>query len=292
MAIFLKAYQGYSGPLSPPMSRTLVIFRYALADVFQSRLFVAFFFISLLLPLFLMCAIYVYHNLELLLQFDVTPEDLTTINGTAFTIAMQIPQNSLLFLMVLGIGPTMISPDLRNNAMPLYLSRPINTASYISGKLLVLIFLGSLISWVPGLLLFFLQAYLAGGGWLGDNLQIPVASILTSLSWIICLSLVAFAVSAFVKLKSVARMTFFGIILLLSVTGAVIEDVFGGLGAYVVNLYAGLEVLMAYLYNADTDLLGFVPQMGAEVAVMQFLIFSLIALVVLTRRIRAFQVVA
>ena len=292
MTIFLKAYQGYSGPLSPTLSRTLVIFRYALVDVFQSRLFVTFFFISLLLPLFLMCAIYVYHNLELLLQFEVTQNDLMTIDGTAFAVAMQIPQNSLLFLMILGIGPTMISPYLRNNAMPLYLSRPINKASYIFGKLLVLIFLGSLISWVPGLLLFMLQAYLAGGGWLGDNLQIPVASILTSLSWVVCLSLVAFAVSAFVKLKSVARMAFFGIVLLLSVTGAVIEKVFGGVGGYVVNLYAGLEVLMAYLYNADTDLLGFVPQMGAEVAVMQFLIFSLIALVVLTRRIRAFQVVA
>ncbi len=50
MAIFQKAYQGYTGPLSPTLSRMLVIFRYALADVFRSRLFVAFFFVSLLLP--------------------------------------------------------------------------------------------------------------------------------------------------------------------------------------------------------------------------------------------------
>jgi len=156
----------------------------------------------------------------------------------------------------------------------------------------VLIFLGPLISWVPGLLLIILQAYLAGGGWLSDNLHIPAASILTSLSWIVCLSLVAFAVSAFVKWKSVARMAFFGIVLLGSITGEVIEEVFGGVGGYIINIYAGLEVLMTALYNADTDLLGFVPQMDVEVAVMQFLVFSLIALVVLTRRIRAFQVVS
>ncbi len=160
MAIFQKAYQGYTGPLSPTLSRMLVIFRYALADVFRSRLFVAFFFVSLLLPLLLMCALYVYHNLELLLQFDVDLNGLTAIDGNVFAIAMQIPQNTLLFLMILAIGPTMISPDLRNNAMPLYLSRPINKASYVFGKLLVLIFLGSLISWVPGLLLIFLQAFL------------------------------------------------------------------------------------------------------------------------------------
>jgi ABC-type transport system involved in multi-copper enzyme maturation permease subunit len=292
MAIFQKAYQGYSGPLSPPFERTLVIFRYALADVFQSRLFVAFFFISLLLPVLLMCAIYVYHNLELLLQFEVSLDDLTEINGNAFVLAMQIPQNSLLFLMILGIGPTMISPDLRNNAMPLYLSRPINKASYIFGKLLVLIFLGSLISWVPALLLFILQAYLAGDGWLGQNLHLPVASILTSLTWIVSLSLVAFAVSAFVKWKSVARMFFFGIVLLGSILGGVIEEVFGGVGGYVVNLYAALEVLMAALYNADSDVLSFVPQMSVGIAVLQFLIISLLALVLLTRRIRAFQVVS
>ncbi|MDP6415997.1 MAG: hypothetical protein QGG54_13375 [Gammaproteobacteria bacterium] len=58
------------------------------------------------------------------------------------------------------------------------------------------------------------------------------------------------------------------------------------------NLYAGLEVLMTYLYNADSDLLGFVPQMDVGIAVLQFLTFSLLALLVLTWRIRAFQVVA
>lgn len=291
MTIFQKAYQGYTGPLSPPLSRTLVIFRYALADVFQSRLFVAFFFISLLLPLLLMCALYVYHNLDLLLQFDVSLDELTTIDGNAFALAMQIPQNGLLFVMVLAIGPTMISPDLRNNAMPLYLSRPINKASYIFGKLLVLIFLGSLISWIPGLLLILLQAFLEGNGWFGNNLQIPLASIVTSLTWIVSLSLLAFAVSAWVKSKAVARMFFFGLILLGSILGEVIEEVFGGMGGYIVNLFAALEVLMTALYNADSELLGFVPQMPVEIAVLQFLIVSLLALLVLTRRIRAFQVV-
>jgi ABC-type transport system involved in multi-copper enzyme maturation permease subunit len=292
MAIFLKAYQGYSGELSPPFARTLVIFRYALADVFQSRLFVAFFFGSLLLPLLLMCGIYVYHNLELLLQLDVSLEELTQIDGNAFVLAMQLPQNFLLFVMVMAIGPTMISPDLRNNAMPLYLSRPINKASYIFGKLLVLMFLGSLISWVPGLLLVLLQAFLAGDGWLGSNLQIPVASIVVSLTWIVCLSLLAFAVSAFVKWKAVARMVFFGLIMLGSILGGVIEEVFGGVGGYIVNLYAALEVLMTFMYSADSDLLGFVPQMPVGIAVLQFLIISLLALALLTRRIRAFQVVS
>lgn len=292
MAIFLKAYQGYTGPLSHPFERTLVIFRYALADVFQSRLFVAFFFISLLLPVGLMCFLYVFHNLELLIQFEVPLNDLPEINGSFFAIAMQIPQNGLLFILVMVIGPTMIAPDLRNNAMPLYLSRSINKASYILGKLLVLLFLGSLMSWVPGLAIIFLQAFLAGDGWLVDNLHLPLAAIVSSLAWIVTLSLLAFAVSAFVKWKQVARMAFFGIILIASIFGGVVEEIFGGLGGYMVNLFAGQEVLMTALYSADSDLLGFVPQMDVEIAALQFLVVSAIALLVLTRRIRAFQVVS
>ena len=114
----------------------------------------------------------------------------------------------------------------------------------------------------------------------------------TTAVWIVSLSLLAFAVSALVKLKSVARMAFFGIIFIASVFGGVIEEIFGGMGGYVVNMFAGQEVLMTALYNADSDLLGFVPQMDVEIAALQFLVVSLLSLVVLTRRIRAFQVVS
>jgi ABC-2 type transport system permease protein len=289
MAIFLKAYQGYSGTVSPPFERTLVIFRYALEDVFESRLFIAFFIVSLLLPVGLMCFLYVYYNVDLLIQFEVPLGDLPPIDGSFFAVAMQIPQNFLLLLLVLAIGPTMISPDLRNNAMPLYLSRPISISSYILGKLLVILFLGSLISWVPGILLIFLQAFLAGEGWLLDNLHIPMAAAIASLVWIFCLSLLAFAISAFVKWKAVARIFFFGLILLGSVLGEIIEEIFGGVGGYIVNLYAAQEVLMTDLYQADADVLGFLPDMPIEIALMQFAVVTAIAVFLLARRIREFQ---
>ena len=228
MAIFQKAYRGYNGPLTKPTERTLVIFRYALADVFQSRLFSAFFALCFLLPVLNMCAIYLFHNIDLLVQMEVNLDELTQIDGNYFLLTLQYPQNFLLFVMVMAIGPTMISPDIRNNAMPLYLSRPINKASYILGKMLVLLFLGSLVSWVPALPLFALQAYLEGGGWLGDNLHLVFASIVTSLVWIVGLSLLAFAVSAYVKWKAVGRIAFFGILFFGSVLGGVITEIFGG----------------------------------------------------------------
>lgn len=291
MAIFQKAYQGYDGDISAPLERTLVIFRYALADAFRSRLFVAFFAICFLPSILLMCALYTFYNLELMLQLDVNLEELMAIDGKFFYFAMQIPQAFMLFALVVAIGPTMISPDLRNNAMPLYLSRSLSKFHYIAGKLLVLLVLGSLISWIPGLLLILLQAYLGESGWLGDNLHLLAAAPITSLTWLISLTVLAFAVSAFVKWKAVARMVFFGVLFLGSALGAAIDEIFGGWGGDIVNLVAAMEVLMAELYggggliSSQED----IPLWGAAVV---FLLVTVMATIALTRRIRAFQVVS
>jgi len=292
MTIFQKAYQGYSGPLTKPLDRTLVIYRYALADVFQTRLFSAFFAVCFILPVILMCVIYIFYNLELLVQMDVDIEELTEIDGSFFLLVMQYPQNFMLFVMIMAIGPVMISPDIRNNAMPLFLSRPIDKASYIFGKLLVLLFLGSLISWVPALPLFFWQGYLAGDGWLGDNLHLIVASIVTSITWILSLSLLSFAISAWVQWKAVARLAFFGILFFSSIFGGVVMEIFGGWGGHMVNVFAGIEVIMRELYHADSNLLDWLADMQVGYALLQFFLLSMISLFILTRRIRAFQVVS
>lgn len=292
MAIFQKAYKGYSGELTPPLHRTLVIFRYALADVFKSRLFIAFFAICFLPSLIMFCIIYLYYNFELLLSFQVPLDEMMTIDGTFFAIFVQYPQMFLIFVMILTIGPTMISPDLRNNAMPLYLSRSINKASYVFGKLLVLLVLGSLISWIPSLMLIILQASLSGDGWLLNNLHIPFAAVVSSLSWIVSLSLLAFAVSACVKWKAVSRLFFFGIFLLGSALGEVIKEIFGGWGGSLANLAAASQTIVVDLYAVDTTQFSLGRQMPFEMAVLVFFVVTSLALFILTRRIRAFQVVS
>ena len=293
MAIFQKAYRGYSGTLTSNIERTLVIFRYALADAFKSRVFVAFFISSLLLPIILMCALYLFHNLELLLTFDIPLGDLPVVDGNFFAIAMQMPQNIFLFFLVVALGPTMISPDLRNNAMPLYLSRPINKSNYIIGKLMVLLVLGSIMSWVPAMFLYGLQGYLAGDGWIFTYSHLPLASFIISMTWLICLSLVAFTVSSFVKWKTVARIAFFGVFFVASIVGAIIEEVFNSTGSYLVDLYAGVEVLMAVLFDArNNQVLDFNPQMSPETAAMQIFIVSMVSLIILYRRISAYQAVS
>ena len=293
MAIFQKAYRGFSGELTSTFDRTMVIFRYALADAFKSRVFVAFFLTGIVLPIGLMCFLYVYHNIELLLTLEVPIGDLATLDGDFFALAMQMPQNILLFFLVVAIGPTMISPDLRNNAMPLYLSRPISKTNYIVGKMMVLLVLGSAISWIPAFFLFLLQGYLQGGGWFLQHIHLPIAAFIVSMSWLISLTLIAFAVSAFVKWKSIARVAFFGVFFVSSVVGEILEEVFGSFSAYLVNLYAGIEIMMASLYDArNNQVLAYAADMSPQTSAIQIFVASAVALIVLYRRIQAFQAVS
>ena len=74
-------------------------------------------------------------------------------------------QTGLAFLLTVLIGPPLISRDLANNALPLYLCRPLSRAEYVIGKMSVLMILISAITWIPGELLFLFQSYLEGAGW-------------------------------------------------------------------------------------------------------------------------------
>jgi ABC-2 type transport system permease protein len=47
-----------------------------------------------------------------------------------------------------------VSPDLANDALALYLARPFSRVEYVVSKMFVLIVLLSLMTWVPGLLVF------------------------------------------------------------------------------------------------------------------------------------------
>src|SRR6266567_4701667 len=113
-------------------------------------------------------------------------------------------QGVFAFLLTAFAGPGLISPDLANGALPLYFCRPFSRAEYVLGKSSVLAILLSQITWVPGLVLFVVQASLAGASWAWTHLWIAGSLVISSLIWIAILSLLAMALSAWVKWRIVA----------------------------------------------------------------------------------------
>jgi len=109
----------------------------------------------------------------------------------------------------------------------------------------------------------------------------------------LAMSLIALTVSTFVKWKAVARIAFFGVFFIASIVGGIIEEIFGGIGGYLINVSASSQVLIATLYDAtDNAFLDFVDEMSVQLALGQMLAITGIAVTILYRKIRAYQVVS
>lgn len=225
MSVYEHTYKQYEGPLTPEWSRFLVIPRHAYRDVFRSKLFVAFFCICFVYPLVAAILIYLHHNVNALgiLKLDVM--ELLPINASFFETFVVV-QGMFAFFLTMLVGPPLVSRDLSNNALPLYLCRPITRAEYVIGKMSVVIILLSCITWIPGLLLFLFQSYLEGAGWLGHNLRIASGIFVGSWTWILILALLSQAISAWVKWRMAASAALLGLFFIPSVFAEVINSLF------------------------------------------------------------------
>ncbi|MBP8305291.1 MAG: hypothetical protein KBE04_14330, partial [Phycisphaerae bacterium] len=169
MAVYKQTYKDYEGPRTKTGWRFLILMRYSYARMFQSRFLVLFMAVCLFYPIGCATLIYLSHNSPALALLSFRPGALPAIDGRFFYV-FSVIQGGLAFLLTAFVGPTLISPDLSNGALALYLSRPFSRAGYVAGKMTVLFVLLSLITWVPGLVLFGIRASCAGGTWIRPNL--------------------------------------------------------------------------------------------------------------------------
>jgi ABC-2 type transport system permease protein len=286
MAVYERTYRGYAGPRADPRSRFLVIARYALQEVFASRLFVGFFVACLLWPLACAVIIYLKYNVEAISILELDALELVPIDVTFFRLGVLRPLTALAFVLILIVGPALVAPDLRNNALPLYLSRPLNKTDYVLGKLVVLLGLGSVVTWVPALLLYLFQGYLAEG-WLADHLHIGAAVFFGSLVWILVLSLWALAVSAWVKWRPWATIAFLGSLFIFSAVGQIFKVIYGTWWGSLLVFDDLMMRIWDQLFAVAEP--GELPVFWAWAAVIAFALFSVWALY---RRIRAYEVVS
>jgi ABC-2 type transport system permease protein len=289
MAVYGRTYRPYAGELTPARSRFLILPRYAYETVFQSKLFVALFVLCFAVPFVGLLLIYLHHNLSALTLMQLPAEELQKalpINGSFFYRGMWF-QGGLAFLLVLFVGPALVAPDLRNNGLALYLSRPFTRTEYVLGKMSVLVILLSAITWAPGLLLFFFQGYLEGGGWIGQNLGIAGAILAGSWAWIVFLSLFALAVSAWVKWKAVARITLMTLFFVLMAFGAALDQALDTWFGRLLSAWHVIGSIWASLF--DIDLGNDLPPVGPSWIALGAA--CLVCLWLLSRRIRAYEVV-
>jgi ABC-2 type transport system permease protein len=284
MAVYRRTYTSYSGPLTPTWSRSLVLFRYSKRKLFRSKLQTALFVLCFFYPLACLLIIYLANNLSFLERFGNIGA-IFHIDNKFFLAFVEI-QGVLAFVLTAFTGPGLISPDLANGALPLYLCRPFSRAEYILGKASVLWIVLSQITWIPGLVLFTVQASLAGPRWAWDNLWIAGSIVLCSLIWIAILSLLAMALSAWVKWRIVAGALLLAVLFFGAGFAQAVNAVLRTQSGYFINIVYLMGTVWTSLFRIDME--GSITPAEAWIAL---LIYCAICLALLVRKVRAYEVV-
>ena len=208
MAVHKRAYRPYEGPLTAERWRFLVLPRYAFRELFESRVLTAFLVLCLFPALVEAAGIYIANSAAARALLRL-PSGSDAMRPDFFLTALTV-QGFLAFFLTAWVAPVLVSPDLVNGALPLYLSRPFSRAEYVLGKATVLLSLLSLITWVPLLALVALQGSLASG-WLAANLRSAWAVFAGAVVWIAVLTLLGLALSACIRWRLVASAALFAV---------------------------------------------------------------------------------
>jgi ABC-2 type transport system permease protein len=174
MPIFDQGYQHWSGQLSGHTWRWLAVTRHGVRVTLSNPWNRIVLRISLLPAIVLACVLCLWSLLER--QSDLIasirpfltflgqpvlaePRDYRVAIWTLCYSYFLLTQLRFMMLLVLMIGPNLISQDLRYNALPLYFSRPLRRIDYFLGKLGVIVavlgivvILPSIIAYVLGML--------------------------------------------------------------------------------------------------------------------------------------------
>jgi ABC-2 type transport system permease protein len=284
MAIYERGYRRYTGALTADWTRFFVLSRYAWGGLFRSRLLTAFFVICFFYPVGAAVALYLNHSANAMAALHLNTT-LFEVNGFFFFLFLCI-QGGLAFFLATFVGPGLVSPDIVNGALPLYFCRLSSRAAYVAGKMITLIVLLSLITWVPGLLLFAVQSSLAGTGWLLQNLWIARALLLGGLIWIFTLGFVALALSAWMKRKVAAAGLMLAVFGMGGGFGQAINAILHTNQGALVDIGRLMSVILGVLFHVGTN-----TDFPVIEAWLGLLAICACSLALLARKLKAVEVV-
>ncbi|HPA50317.1 MAG TPA: ABC transporter permease subunit [Thermoanaerobaculia bacterium] len=285
MTVRARRFRPFEGTPTSTLTRLLVLPRYAWKEAFQAKLVTGAFTASFLAPVGALVLVWLKHNIAALANTPLAGGIPLPIDEKFFGWLL-VTQSYFAFALTLFVGPSLVSPDLVNGALPLYFSRPLSRWQYVLGKLLVLAALLSAITWVPLLVVFVLQASLAEGAWIAEHAGIAGSILLGSLLLVLFLSLASMAVSAWVRNRAVARGLLIGLGIVPAVFGQALNGILDVEWGGVLNLGLAWGRVLEGLFGIPVR--AGIPLGGAWASLLTATALSLL---LLRRKLRAFEVV-
>jgi len=291
VAVYKRSYKVYDGPLTPARSRFLVLSRYSWSALFESRLFTSFTLLCFSPLLIGGIFIYVVHSPTVMALVGAHINNGDLITNIWFWGFLQT-EIFLAFILGVWAVPGMMIRDFANQALQLYLSRPLSRAEYLLGKISAAVALLSAITWIPGWLLFALQAQLEGHGWGGEHLWLMGSIFLGCMLWITVIVLLAMALSVWVKWRIVASILMLATFMVLAAIGEMASIILDTQWGRLLNLNYVLTLIETRLFRIPRHYIHAWRYESVPVwaAWASFLAVCLICLWVLNQRLRAREV--
>ncbi len=287
MAVYKRSYSTYTGQVTSPSARVLVLSRYAFAEAWSSKIAIGLFVFCLLPCLVSLFGIYLANNPMARALVGANGSQMIAIDARFFLKILE-GQCWLALLLASWIAPRLISFDLSDNALPILLSHPISRIGYLTGKFIALFTCLSAVTWIPCLLLFVYQGYTSQQAWFADNLRIAIGIFSGAVIWIAFLSLLGLALSSWVKWRVVATGIIFAAVFVPAGVGAIVSAVLRTKWGFLLNIPFMISSLWERLLGAPESSRFSLPT--PAIATM-FVLACILCLGMLDKRIRAREVV-
>lgn len=196
--------------------------------------------------------------------------------------------NASLFIALIAVfgGSGLIATDLKNNALSLYLSKPISWIDYLIGKFAVMGILLSCLTLIPGLLLFLEHVLLTDTSFLKENYWMPFSIIAYSIIMILVSSVLMLVFSSLTSNPRYAIIGFCAVWFGSPVIYEILKVITRTSKVALVSIWANYDILGTALFG-DTS--NYAVHWGwallTQIALIALCIF------VLHRRIRAVEIV-
>ena len=286
MAVYRRGYGRYQGRITGSWTRFMVLPRFSWRRLFHQRLVVLLTVVAMIWPLLCIGFVYLTNHAGLLQGLDKEFQSFIQVNARFFLIFMNVQAVFALFLAALT-GPGLIAPDLANNALPLYFSRPLTRPGYALARLIVLFGMLSIVTWIPGLILFGIQVSMAGGSWFQENWTISSSIVGGFAIWVLLVSMIALAGSAWVRWRIVAGALVLGFFFILAGVSVMINEVFRVTWGHALNPAWAINRVWCAMLGVDPPA---GPGVGPCVSVLAAIV--LLLALILERKLRPVEVIS
>jgi ABC-type transport system involved in multi-copper enzyme maturation permease subunit len=249
MSVYKHSYRAYTGRITPLWSRIVVLARYGFAEAWSSKITVGIFTLSLLPVIVYLFGIYLANNpmaRALIMKGESRQLDI----GASYFLTVLETQSWAALVLAAWIAPRLISFDLADNALPILLSHPVSRFGYVFGKFLALFLSLSLVTWIPCVLLFLYQGYSSAMPWAIEHLTIAFGLLAGTLIWIVLVSILSLALSAWVKWRIVATGAIFAAVFVPAGVGAIVSAILRTRWGLLLNLPMMMSELWRRLLGA------------------------------------------